>query len=139
MNDRNIKNVLRADGIFNGLAGLVLQFYIRPALEWIGWVDTTDGVIYAMVLGSALIGLSLAVWLASAHPQQSRGTILASAVAKGLAGVTILTHLFILGTDIPRPGLLLGAVGVQVLFVLGEAIYLLQSRHDQVQAAALRS
>ncbi|HEX6385064.1 MAG TPA: hypothetical protein VF177_10370 [Anaerolineae bacterium] len=84
--------------------------------------------MYAKVLGSALIGLALAVWLAAGHPQQSRDIILAGIVAKTLAGVTILYEIFVVGIDLPSPWLLPAAVGIQVLFVLGEAAYLVTSQ-----------
>jgi DMSO reductase anchor subunit len=72
-----------------------------------------------------LIGLSLAVWFAANHPEQSRDTVLASIVAKVLAGVIVLFWVFLARIDLPSPWLLLAAVVVQVLFVLGEAAYLL--------------
>ncbi len=129
MNRKNFAGVLRADGVFNLLAGLVLLFFYRPVVELIGWPDT-DAPIYANVLGAALIGLSLAVLFAAGHPERSRDTILASIVAKGLAGVTILYWVFVAGIELPSPWLLPAAVGVQVLFVLGEAAYLVsQARH----------
>jgi hypothetical protein len=127
MNKTNVSRILRADAIFNLLAGLALQFYVRPLLTLIGW-PTADVPVYAIVLGSALIGLSLAVWFAADHPEQSRDTILAGIIAKGLAGVSILYEIFITGISLPSPWLLPAAVGVQVLFVLGEAAYLLTSR-----------
>ncbi|HLF27570.1 MAG TPA: hypothetical protein VJG32_14645 [Anaerolineae bacterium] len=130
MNETRVAWVLRADGVFNLLAGVVLQFYIKPLMALIGWPET-ETPIYATVLGSALIGLSLAVILAANHPEKLRTTIFAGIVAKGLAGVSILNALFILRTFIPSPALLLGAVGVQVVFVLGEAAYLLSSPSRQ--------
>ena len=127
MNAMNVRWVLRADAVFNFLAGLASQFYLAPVLTLIGW-PTTDVRVYAMVLGSALIGLSTGVWLAANHPQQSRDAILAGIVAKTLAGVTILYEVFITGIDLPSPWLLPAAVLVQVLFVLGEVAYLFASR-----------
>jgi hypothetical protein len=127
MNNTNVSRVLRADAIFNFVAGLASQFYLEPVLLLLGWPGT-ETTVYARVLGSALIGLSLAVWLAAGHPQQSRDIILSGIVAKTLAGVTILYEIFVLGLDLPSPWLLPAAVGVQVLFVLGEAAYLLSSR-----------
>jgi hypothetical protein len=123
MNHKNVARVLRGDGAFNLLAGLALLFFYRPVIELIGWPDT-DAPIYANVLGAALIGLSLAVLFAADHPESSRDTILASVVAKGLAGVAILYWVFVAGIELPSPWLLPAAVGVQVLFVLGEAAYL---------------
>ena len=126
MNESRVAWILRADGIFNMVSGLILQFYIKPILGLIGWPET-DTPIYATVLGSALIGLSLAVIFAANKPQQHRTTILSSIIAKSLAGVSILNTLFVLRTFAPNPVLLLAAVGVQVLFVLGEVAYLLSS------------
>jgi hypothetical protein len=123
MNHNNVARVLRADGIFNLLAGLVLLFFYRPVVALIGWPDT-DTPIYANVLGAALIGLSLAVLFAANHPDRSRDTILASIVAKAVAGVVILYQVFLVGIELPSPWLLPAAVVVQVLFVLGEAAYL---------------
>jgi hypothetical protein len=120
----NVAWVLRADGAFNFLAGLVALFFYRPVVALIGWPDT-EMPIYANVLGAALIGLSLAVWFAADHPERSRGTIFASIIAKGLAGVIILYWVFVARIELPSPLLLPAAVGVQVLFVLGEAAYLL--------------
>ena len=134
MNESRVAWVLRADGIFNVIAGLVLQFYVRSLLAIIGWPET-DTPIYATVLGSALIGLSLAVIFAANRPQQHRTTILSSIIAKSLAGVSILNTVFILRTFVPSPVLLIAAVGAQVLFVLGEAAYLLSSRKSEPGAA----
>lgn len=124
MNDKNIVLVLRADGIFNLLAGLVCLVFYRPVVALIGWPDT-EVTIYASVLGAALIGLSLAVLFAANHPERSRDTILASIVAKALAGAVIVYQVFLVGIELPSPWLLPAAVVVQVLFVLGEAAYLL--------------
>jgi hypothetical protein len=121
--------VLRADGIFNLTAGLVCLLFYRPAVALIGWPDT-DVPIYANVLGAALIGLSLAVLFAANHPESSRDTILASIVAKVLAGVVIVYWVFLAGIELPSPWLLPAAVVVQVLFVLGEAAYILSRPND---------
>jgi hypothetical protein len=126
MNHKNVAWVLRADGVFNFLAGLVCLVFYRPVVALIGWPDT-ETPIYANVLGAALIGLSLAVLFAANHPESSRDTILASIVAKVLAGVIIVYWVFIAGISLPSPWLLPAAVVVQVLFVLGEAAYLLAS------------
>ena len=134
MSAERVAWVLRADGIFNLIAGLVLQFYITSIMAIIGWPET-NMPIYASVLGSALIGLSLAVIFAANHPQQSRSTIFASIVAKGLAGLSILNTIFVLRTPIPQPMLLLAAVGIQVLFVPGESAYLLSSRTSATRVA----
>ena len=123
MNRSSAAWVLRADGAFNFLASLALLLFYRPVIVLIGWPDT-DTPIYANVLGAALIGLSLAVWFAANHPEQSRDTILASIVAKGLAGAIILYWVFIARIELPSAWLLPAAVGVQVLFALGEAAYL---------------
>jgi hypothetical protein len=121
--------ILRADGVFNLIAGLVLLLFYRPAVALIGWPDT-DVPIYANVLGAALIGLSLAVLFAANHPESSRDTILASIVAKVLAGVIIVYWVFLAGIELPSPWLLPAAVVVQVLFVLGEAAYILSRPND---------
>jgi hypothetical protein len=64
----------------------VALFFYRPIVALIGWPDT-ETPIYANGLGAALIGLSLAVWFAANHPEQSRDTILASiALCVALAG-----------------------------------------------------
>jgi hypothetical protein len=115
--------VLRADGAFNLLAGLVALTLYGPVVAFIGWPGT-DTQIYPNVLGAALIGLSLAVLFAAGHPERSRDTILATVVAKVLAGVIILYWVFVVGIELPSPWLLPAAVGAQVLFVLGEAAYL---------------
>lgn len=123
-----VARVLRADGIFNLLAGVVCLLFYRPVVALIGWPDT-DVPIYANVLGAALIGLSLAVLFAANHPETSRDTILASIVAKLLAGVIIIYWVFLAGIELPSPWLLPAAVVAQVLFVLGEAAYLLSRPH----------
>jgi hypothetical protein len=122
--DTNLARVLRADGAFNFLAGLVTLFFYRPIVALIGW-PYTETPIYTNVLGTVLIGLSLAVWFAANHPEQSRDTVLASIVAKVLAGVIVLSWVFLARIDLLSPWLLPAAVVVQVLFVLGEAAYLL--------------
>lgn len=127
MNRSNVAWVLRADGLFNLFAGLVLLTFYRPVVALIGWPNT-QMPIYANVLGAALIGLSLTVILVSRHPEQSRGIILSGVLTKALAGVTILYWVFIAGIDLPAPWLLPAAVEVQVLFALGEAAYCLPSR-----------
>jgi hypothetical protein len=127
MNRNNVTWVLLADGLFNLFAGLVLLTFYRPVVALIGWPNT-QMPIYANVLGAALIGLSLTVILVSRHPEQSRGIILSSVLTKALAGVTILYWVFIAGIDLPSPWLLPAAVGVQVLFALGEAAYCLPFR-----------
>ena len=126
MNRNNVAWVLRADGLFNLLAGFVLLTFYRSFIALIGWPNT-QVPIYANVLGAALIGLSLTVILVSRHPEQSRGIILSSVLTKALAGMTILYWVFIAGIDLPSPWLLPAAVGVQVLFALGEAAYCLPS------------
>ena len=123
MNRSSAAWVLRADGAFNFLASLALLLFYRPVIVLIGWPDT-DTPIYANVLGAALIGLSLAVWFVANHPEQSRDTILASIVAKGLTGVIILYWVFIARIEPPSAWLLPAAVGTRGLFVLGEAAYL---------------
>lgn len=141
MNASRASLVLRIDGIFNLIAGLVLQLYFRPALALIGWPET-ETPIYAMVLGSALLGLSLAVLWIAPRPQANRSTILASIIAKGLAGATILYAAFVQQTFIPKPALLAAAVGAQVLFVLGEGWYLWStqdSRGSSRKPARVRS
>lgn len=137
MNDNQVKWVLRADAIFNFIAGIALQFYIWPLLELLGWTDT-DVRVYAMVLGSALIGLSAMVWLASYRPRERRDVILISAITKTLAGLTILHQIYIAGLPLPSPWKLPAAVGMQLLFVLGELLYLLRSRQAQPSTSKVR-
>lgn len=128
MNKNNVVRVLRADAIFNLIAGVVSLFYLSAVLAAIGWPDAGAGRIYASTLGGALVALSTGVWLASNHPNQSRDMIIAAVIAKTLAGVTILYYIFVLQTPLPSPWLLPTAVVVQVLFVLGEALYLYTNR-----------
>ena len=45
-----------------------------------------------------------------------------------MAGLSILYEIFIVGIPLPSPWLLPAAVGIQVLFVLGQATYLLTAR-----------
>jgi hypothetical protein len=127
VNRSNVVWVLRADGLFNLFAGLVLLTFYRPVVALIGWPDA-QMPIYANVLGAALIGLSLTVILISRHPEQSRGIILSSVLTKALAGAMILYWVFVAGIDLASPWLLPAAVGVQILFAFGEAAYCLPSR-----------
>ena len=127
MNRSNVVWVLRADGLFNLFAGLVLLTFYRPFVALIGWPNT-QMPIYANVLGAALIGLSLTVILISRHPELSRGIILSSVLTKALAGAMILYWVFVAVIDLPSPWLLPAAVGVQVLFALAKAAYCLPSR-----------
>jgi hypothetical protein len=76
MSRSSVAWVLRTDGAFNFLAGLVLLLFYRPV------------------------------------------------VTKGLAGVIILYWVFIARIELPSAWLLPAAVGIQVLFALGEAVYL---------------
>lgn len=131
MNRNNVAWVLRADAIFNFIAGLMSLLYVYPVLNAIGWPDTTDGKIYASVMGAAILSLAIAVWFASNHPDTSREPILAGIIAKTLAGITIFYYVFIAGVALPSPWLLPAAVVVQVLFVLGELAYLLSSRGER--------
>lgn len=126
MSEAKVALVLWADGIFNLIAGVVLQFYILPIMAIIGWPET-DVPIYSTVLGSALIGLSLAVIFAARHPHQYRTTIFAGIIAKTGAGVSILNAILILHIPLPQPVPLIAAVVIQVLFVLAEGLYLLSS------------
>ena len=128
MSRQNMVWVLRADAIFNFIAGVVSIFYLSPVLAAIGWPDAGEGRIYASALGAALIGLSIGVWLASNHPEQARDMIIAAVIAKTLAGVTILYYIYVLNTLLPSPFLLPAAVVVQVLFVLGELSFLVRNR-----------
>ncbi|MEX0788529.1 MAG: hypothetical protein WD040_07005 [Anaerolineales bacterium] len=112
MSAERVAPVLRVDGIFNLIVGLVLQLYFRPALAVIGWPET-ETPVYAMVLGSALIGLSLAVLWIAPKPLANRSTIPASIIGKGLAGGQILYAAFVQQTFIPKPALLAAAVGAQ--------------------------
>lgn len=134
MRRENIARVLRADGVFNLIAGLVCLVFYRPIVALIGWPDTGEP-IYANVLGAALIGLSLAVLFAANHPDLSRDTILASIVAKALAGLVIVYQVFLAGIELPSPWLLPAAVVVQVLFVLGETTYLVSPAPGKTVAA----
>ncbi len=77
------------------------------------------------ILVSALIGLSLMVWVGSRKPSRAREILIISIITHLLAGLSILYEVFIVGIDLPSPWLLPAAVGVQVLFVLGQAYYLL--------------
>jgi hypothetical protein len=52
MNRNNFAWVLRADGLFNLIAGLVLLTFYRPVVALIGWPNTPLP-IYASVLGAA--------------------------------------------------------------------------------------
>jgi hypothetical protein len=118
---------MRADAIFNFFAGIMLQFYLSGLLALLGW-PPAETRVYALVLGSALIGLSLIVWFASRRPSRAREILIVSIITHLLAGLSILYEIFIVGIDLPSPWLLPAAVGVQVLFVLGEAYYLLTAR-----------
>lgn len=118
---------MRADAIFNFLAGVMLQFYLSGLLRLLGW-PAAETRVYALVLGSALIGLSLMVWFGSGRPSRARELLIVSIITHLLAGLSILYEIFIVGIDLPSPWLLPAAVGVQILFVLGEAYYLLRAR-----------
>lgn len=137
MSDNTVKWILRADAIFNFIAGIALQFYIRPLLDLIGWPDT-DVQVYAIVLGAALIGLSLTVWMVSYRPRELREFILISAITKTLAGVSILHQVYLAGQVLPSPWKLPAAVIVQVLFVLGELLYLARTRQEKPSMGKVR-
>jgi hypothetical protein len=137
MSDNQVKWILRADAVFNFIAGVALQFYIRPLLDLIGWPDT-DVQVYAIVLGAALIGLSLTVWFASYRPRQLREFILISAITKTLAGVSILHQIYFAGLALPSPWKLPAAVVVQVLFVIGELLYVARSRQEKPATGKVR-
>ncbi len=127
MSENTVRWVMRADAAFNLFAGVLLQFYLAGLLRALGWPEAQTRV-YALVLGSALIGLSLMVWAASRRPSRAREILIVSIITHLLAGLSILYEIFIVGIDLPSPWLLPAAVGVQVLFVLGEAYYLLTAR-----------
>jgi hypothetical protein len=61
---------------------------------------------------------------AAGHPERSRDTILATVVAKGLAGVIMLYWVFVSGIRLHPLWLLPAAVRARVLFVLSEEAYL---------------
>jgi hypothetical protein len=115
---------MRADAAFNMFAGIRLQFYITGLLSLLGW-PPAETRVYALVLGSALIGLSLMVWVGSRRPSRAREILIISIVTHLLAGLSILYEIYVAGLELPSPWLLPAAVGVQVLFVIGEAYYLL--------------
>lgn len=119
--------ILRADAIFNGLAGLILYFFYQPVIQF-ALLPNTDKPIYANVLGAALIGLSLDVWFAAKDPDRLREAILAGIITRLLVAPAILYWLLIAGIDLPPLWLGLSAVGAQVLLILGESAYLLGSR-----------
>jgi hypothetical protein len=129
MNAKNIVYVLRADGIFNGLAALALLVFYRPLIIAIGWPVVPGSAIYPRALGAALLGLAFAVGMAGKNPAASRDTILGGVIAKVLAGGVILWSLYL-----PQPpqldpsALLTAAVGLQVVFAALEAVYWLASR-----------
>ncbi|MCO5180080.1 MAG: hypothetical protein M9896_08560 [Candidatus Promineofilum sp.] len=124
MSESSVRWVMRADAVFNMFAGIMLQFYLSGLLKLLGW-PTAETRVYALVLGSALIGLSLMVWAGSRRPPRAREILIISIITHLLAGLSILYEVFIVGIDLPSPWLLPAAVGVQVLFVLGQAYYLL--------------
>lgn len=124
MSESAVRWVMRLDGAFNMFAGILLQFNLEGLLRAIGWPAALTPV-YAMVLGSALIGLSLMVLAGSRRPSRAREILIISIITHLLAGLTILYQIYIVGIELPSPFLLPAAVGVQVLFVIGEAYYLL--------------
>lgn len=124
MSDSTVRWVMRADAAFNMFAGIMLQFYITGLLSLLGW-PPAETRVYALVLGSALIGLSLMVWVGSRRPSRAREILIISIVTHLLAGLSILYEIYVAGLELPSPWLLPAAVGVQVLFVIGEAYYLL--------------
>ena len=63
----NVSLILRVDAIFNGLAGLILYFFLKPLIQLLLFPDTNKP-LYANVLGATLIGLSLDIWFASNEP-----------------------------------------------------------------------
>jgi hypothetical protein len=127
MSDPTVRWIMRADAAFNMFAGIMLQFYLSGLLRLLGWPEAETRV-YALVLGSALIGLSLMVFVASRRPSRARELLIISIITHLLAGLSILYEIYIVGIDLPSPWLLPAAVGVQVLFVIGEAYYLLTAR-----------
>ncbi len=137
MSGNQVAWVLRADGVFNLLAGLALLAFYRPVIAAIGWPDT-ETPIYANVLGAALIGLSMAVIFVARRPERSRDIILASVITKALAGAIILYWVFVAGIELPSPWLLPAAVGAQVLFAAGEAAYLLTARTERLEGGLAR-
>jgi hypothetical protein len=137
MSDNQVKWILRADAIFNFIAGIALQFYIDPLLQLLGWTDTEIRV-YPIVLGSALIGLSLINWFVSYRPSELREFIWISVLTHSLAGVSILHQIYFAGLPLPSPWRLPAAVGVQVLFVLGQLLYLLRPQQEQQASSKVR-
>jgi hypothetical protein len=69
--------------------------------------------------------------MVSYRPRQLREFILISAITKTLAGVSILHQIYFAGLALPSAWKLPAAVGVQVLFVLGELLYLAQTRQEK--------
>ncbi len=129
MSENSVRWVMRADAVFNLLAGLLLQLNLTGVLTALGWPPPAPETrVYALVLGSALIGLSLTVWVASRRPSRARKALIISIITHLMAGLSILYEIFIVGIPLPSPWLLPAAVGIQVLFVLGQATYLLTAR-----------
>lgn len=127
MSRSSVSWFLRADALFNGLAGLVLYFFYKPVIQMVLFPDT-DKPIYANVLGAALIGLSLNVWFAANDPDRLREAIWGGIITRLLVAPAILYWLLIAGIDLPPIWLGLAAVAAQVVLILGEAIYLLSAR-----------
>ncbi len=130
MNSENVRWVLRADGAFNFIAGLILISYVPALYQLIGWPTDSNTPVYPQVLGAATVGLALVVWWAANHPEQSRDSIFASVITKTLVGIIILYHIFVNGVTTPNIAILLVAVVLQVLFVIGEGSYVLLSQRN---------
>jgi len=118
--------ILRADGVFNAISGLTLLFFIKPLLEPIGW-PIMNNPIYANTLGAAIFSLSLMVFFAANRPETSKEFILGSMIAKTLAGLIILYYLIFAQIQTTNTWFQYLAVAIQVCFVAGEGLYLLNS------------
>lgn len=119
--------VMRVDALFNGLVGLTLYFFYKPLIQLVLFPDTNKP-LYANVLGTALIGLSLDVWFASNDPDRLREVIWAGIVTRLLVAPAILYWLFIGGIDLPPVWLGLLAVLAQVVLIASEFLYVYPSR-----------
>ena len=130
MSRQNVSLVLRADALFNLFAGVVLYIFQKPILALLLLPDS-DKPIYPQVLGAALIGLSLDAWFVSNNPDRYKPIMLAGIITRLLVAPVILYWLFIGGIDLPPIWLGVAAVAAQVLFILGEALYLYATRQER--------
>jgi hypothetical protein len=113
----NDRLLLTLDAAVNLALGVLLVFFPRGIIEWLG-LPTTDLPFYASILGAVLVGIGLALLIERLRDRTGVGGLgLGGAICINACGAGVLAVWLLTGTlGIPLRGyLLLWAIAVIVL------------------------